>query len=173
MNRRERVLTAISHQEPDRVPTALWGSAYGITDPLYFRLLDHLGLGTPLQPFRSRRGHSVNYYDDRVLEALDTDARYVWLGFTDLAGPPARGGLDAWGVTWEQADIYLTATGHPLDQATLEDLDGYAWPDVERLIRRDELCERARILHTETDYAVVGRAIDSYGPSHPVLEQHG
>ncbi|MEA3345941.1 MAG: uroporphyrinogen decarboxylase family protein [Chloroflexota bacterium] len=163
MNHRERVLTAIRHQEPDRVPTALWGSAYGITDPLYYGLLDHLGLGTPVSPFRSRRGHSVNHYDDRVLEALDTDVRYVWLGFTDLGGPPAHGGLDAWGVGWEQADIYLTATGHPLAQATVEDLEEYAWPDVERLIRRDELREQARTLHTETDYAVVGRAVDSYG----------
>ena len=163
MDHRERVLTAINHQEPDRVPTALWGSAYGITDPLYHELLAYLNLGQPVPAFRTRRGHTVNYYDERVLEALDIDVRYVWLGFTDLGGPPAGGGLDAWGVSWEQRVIYLTATQHPLEEATVDDVDAYPWPDVELCVRRDELCQRARYLKEQTDYAVVGRAADSYG----------
>lgn len=164
MNHRERVLMAMAHEEPDRVPTALWGSAYGITDPLYFDLVKHLGLGDPLPPFRRRRGHTVNHYDDRVLEALDVDVRHVWLGFSDLGGPPAGGGPDAWGVGWEQAGIYLTATQHPLAEAAMDALASFPWPDVDRLIRRDELRERARYLKEKTDYAVVGRAVDSYGP---------
>jgi uroporphyrinogen decarboxylase len=163
MDHRERVLTAVGHQEPDRVPAALWGSAYGITDPLYHSLLEHLNLGQPVPPFRTRHGHSVNYYDDRVLEALDVDVRYVWLGFTDLGGPPAGGGADAWGVGWEQRGIYLTATQHPLAEATLDDLDGYPWPDVETFACRDELRQRARYLKEQTDYAVIGRAVDSFG----------
>jgi len=163
LDHRERVLTAVNHQEPDRVPTALWGSAYGITDPLYLELLEYLNVGQPVPPFRTRRGHTVNYYDDRVLEALDTDARYVWLGFTDLGGPPAGGGLDAWGVGWEQRGIYLTATHHSLEKATVDDLDDYPWPDVEPFIHRDQLRQRARYLKEQTDYAVVGRAVDSFG----------
>ena len=70
MDHRERILTAINHAEPDRLPTALWGSAYGITDPLYFDLLKRFNLGEAVPPFRRRKGHTVNYYDDRVLEAL-------------------------------------------------------------------------------------------------------
>jgi uroporphyrinogen decarboxylase len=105
MDHRERVLVAVNHQEPDRLPTALWGSAYGMTDPLYRELLEYLNVGQPVLPFRTRRGHTVNYYDDRVLEALDTDVRYVWLGFTDLGGPPAGSGLDAPGGGWEQKGI--------------------------------------------------------------------
>jgi len=163
MDHRERVLTAINHQEPDRVPVALWGSAYGITDPLYRQLVAHLGLNRPLPPFRTRRGHTVNYYDDRVLDALDTDTRYVWLGFTDLAGPPAGGGLDAWGIGWEQVGIYLTATQHPLAEATIEDLETFPWPNVESFIQREQSLQRARYLKEQTDYAVVGRAVDSYG----------
>ena len=50
MDHRTRVLTAINHEEPDYVPTALWGSAYGITDELYFKLLDVLELGSPVLP---------------------------------------------------------------------------------------------------------------------------
>lgn len=162
MDHRERLLTAINHQQPDRVPTAIWGSAYGITDPLYFDLLKVLKLGEPVAPFRRRKGHTVNYYDDRVLDALNTDVRHVWLGFTDLGGPIADG-RDAWGVGWKQAGIYLGPINYPLENASVNDLDRYAWPDVDQLVRRDELQQRAKYLKEQTDYAIVGRAADSYG----------
>ncbi len=155
---------AINHQQPDRVPTALWGSAYGVTDALYLDLLKELKLGDPVPPFRRRLGHTVNYYDDRVLEALGTDVRHVWLGFTDLGGPARGGAVDAWGVGWTQAGIYLGPTTYPLENATAADLDLFAWPAVDRLVRRDELLERARYLKEKTHFAVVGRACDSYGP---------
>jgi uroporphyrinogen decarboxylase len=163
MDHRERILMAINHQQPDRLPTAIWGSAYGITDSLYFELLKELKLGDPVSPFRRRLGHTVNYYDDRVLDVLDTDVRHVWLGFTDLGGPIANGN-DAWGVGWTQAGIYLGPTSFPLENATVEDLDRFTWPNVDQLVRRDELRERAKHLKEKTDFAVVGRAVDSYGP---------
>lgn len=78
MNSRERVLTSIAHRESDRVPVALWGGPYGLVDDLYFRVLDLLEVGDPLPPFR--RGHTINHLDDRVLEALGVDTRYVWPG---------------------------------------------------------------------------------------------
>jgi hypothetical protein len=37
------VLSTIAHEEPDRVPLALWGSWFGVTDKLYFNVLDTLG----------------------------------------------------------------------------------------------------------------------------------
>jgi uroporphyrinogen-III decarboxylase len=36
--------------------------------------------------------------------------------------------------------------------------------DVDQLVRRDELLERAKYLKEKTDFAVVGRFCDSYGP---------
>lgn len=164
MHPRERVLTAVAHAEPDRVPVALWGSAYGVTDPLYLRLLAHLGLGEPVAPFRRRRAHTVNYYDDRLLEALQIDVRHVWSGFTDLAGPDAEGGTDAWGIVWVRRGIYPSPATHPLAHSAIEDLERFAWPEVERYVRRDELLQRARFLRERTPYAVVARAPDSYGP---------
>ena len=143
---------------------ALWGSAYGVTDPLYLELLKYLKLGEPAEPFRQLMGHSVNYYDDRILDALDVDTRYVWLGFTDVGGPPRGGGTDAWGIRWEQMGIYLWPAGNPLADTTVEELETWKWPDVEQFVRLDEARERARYLKQQTDHAVVGRAVDSYGP---------
>ncbi len=164
MNHRERVLTAVSHAEPDMVPTAVWGSAYGITDPLYFELVKVLGLGNPVAPFRRRLGHTINYYDDRLLDALDVDVRHVDCGFSDLGGPAQGGGEDAWGIRFDQSGIYLSAVTHPLEDAGLEELGAFSWPDVEKYLRRAEMVERAQFLRDKTDFAVVGRACDSFGP---------
>ena len=78
MKPRKRVQLALKHQEADRVPLALWGGPYGVVDELYFKLLDKLGLEKPVSSFRS--GHTINHIDDRILERLDTDTRYVWPG---------------------------------------------------------------------------------------------
>jgi uroporphyrinogen decarboxylase len=164
MNHRERVLAAINHVEPDFVPIAIYGSAHGITDPLYFELLRTFNLGEPVAPFRPRMGHTINYYDDRILEALDIDVRHVDCGFTDMGGPSAGGGMDSWKVRYAQSGLYLSAINYPLQNASISDLDTFVWPDVENLLHRDELKQRARHLKEKTDYAVVGRAIDSYGP---------
>lgn len=164
LSHRERVLAAINHIEPDRVPLALWGSAYGVTDPLYFDLAKLLGLDGLVAPFRRRMGHTVNYYDERILDALDIDVRYVDCGFTDLGGPPRGGGVDSWGVRYGQAAMYLSPVGHPLEKASAADLEDYPWPAVERYVRLEESVARARFLREKTDYAVVGRACDSYGP---------
>lgn len=176
MDHRERVVRALAHQEPDRVPLALWGSAYGITDGLYRNLLRGLGW-EPLPPFRRRRGHTVNYYDDRILDLIDADVRHVWLGSTDLASPPAEGGVDAWGVPWRKVGGYrfgyLFAGDPPLAQAEVEDLESYPWPQVEALVRKEELRERARYLRDETDYAVAARAVASYGPFEQACQLRG
>jgi uroporphyrinogen decarboxylase len=164
MTSRERVLTALHHQEPDRVPTALWGSYYTLQDQTYFNLLKHLGITEPVQPFRRFRGHNSNYYDDRILDYLDTDIRYVWLGFTDLGGPQLGTGVDAWGVRWERIGPYVSSVEHPLANATVEDLETYPWPDVEKLIRVDELRARLQVLQKDGKYAIAARAVNSYGP---------
>ncbi len=164
MNHRQRVLAAINHQEPDCVPIAIGGSAHGITDPLYFALLQQLGLGEPVPPFRPRMGHTINYYDDRVLEALDIDVRHADCGFTDLGGPAGGGSSDAWGVRYAQSGLYLTATSYPLLDAGAEDLARYPWPAVETLLHRDDFRRRLQTLREADEYAVVGRSYDSYGP---------
>ena len=50
MTPRERVLTALAHNEPDIVPIALGGGPYGIVDELYLRLVNFLDLGEPVSP---------------------------------------------------------------------------------------------------------------------------
>ena len=52
MNSRERVLCAINHQEPDRVPVDLGGTRQsGIAASAYHKLKQKLGLDTPTRIF--------------------------------------------------------------------------------------------------------------------------
>ena len=164
MTPRERVLTALNHEEPDRVPTALWGSYYTLQDQTYFNLLEFLELGEPVPPFRRFKTRNSNYIDDRILDRLGTDTRCVWSGFSDLGGARPPDFKDAWGVTWRQMGSHVTAIDAPLAGATIDELGRYDWPDVERYLILDDLRARHKALRNQADYAIVARAVNSYGP---------
>ena len=173
MTPRERVLTALHHQEPDRVPTALWGSYYTLQDPTYFNLLRHLGLGDPVPPFRRFLTKSCNYLDDRVLDRLGTDVRYVWLGFDDLGGARADTLVDAWGVRHQRIGSSVYAVGHPLAEATAEQIAAYAWPQPEQYVNVEQLGERLGMLRSAGRCAIAARAVASYGPFEQACEMRG
>ena len=164
MNARERVLTALAHQEPDRVPLALWGSYYTLQDQTYFDLLSHLGMDEPVPPFRRYKSRNSNFLDDRILDRLGTDIRYVWLGFTDPGGARPDTLQDAWGVQWARMGPNITPVGAPLANASIEQVADYAWPDPEQYIRKDELRDRLAMLRSTSKCAIAARAVNSYGP---------
>ncbi len=164
MRSRERVVMALRHQEADRVPMALWGSYYTPQDQTYFKMLQCMDLGLPLPPFRRFKTRNSNYYDDRILDRLGTDIRYVWVGFTDLGGARPDTMVDAWGVQWKRLGPNVSSVGHPLADATIEDIEEYPWPDPERYVSIPELKERLAMLKRNGSYAIAARAVNSYGP---------
>ena len=159
MNSRERVLAALNHQEPDRVPLALGGGPYGIIDDLYLKLVKTLNLGKPVKPFRS--GHSISYMDDRLLEALGTDTRYCWPGL--LPNSPVRQGddddsfLDSYGQVWKRALPYYYAGKGILENSNdINDIERLVqWPDLKSPQWVSGVAERAAFLKNETDYFIV------------------
>jgi uroporphyrinogen decarboxylase len=160
----ERVRTALAHQEPDRVPLGLWGSYYTLNDDTYFQILKYLKLGDPVVPFRRYLNRNSNYYDDRVLERLETDMRYVWSGFTDLGGARPDTLIDAWGVQWKRIGPHITSSAPPLAGAHIEQVEEYSWPDVEKYLTIPALKERIKELKKSGEHAIVARAVNSYGP---------
>ncbi len=167
MTPRERVATALDHQEPDRVPTALGGGPYGIVDELYFKLLDVFDLGEPVEQFRT--GHNITYLDDRVFERLGVDTRYVWPGaspsspHTPTDDPNVF--LDGYGQPWKQAFPYWYATDGILAGKGVDDIDALVhWPDPTDPRWTAGVRERARFLKEETDYYVIARMVTSHGP---------
>lgn len=174
---RQRVLKAIAHQEPDRVPIALGGGSYGIVDPLYLRLIQHLGLGAPVPPFRS--GHSISYMDDRLLERLGTDFRYCWPGM--LPNSPVFPGeipdtfYDSYGQVWKRAQPYYYAGEGLLQEASsIDDIERLVrWPDLSDPRWTAGLAERACLLKENTDYFVVMRMVASHGPFQTACDLRG
>jgi uroporphyrinogen decarboxylase len=175
MTSRERVLAAMMGQEPDRVPLVLWGSYYTLNDDTYLNMLKHLDLGEPVPPFRKKMPRNSNYYDDRVLDRLGADARYIWSGFTDLGGARMDGDrLDAWGVQWERRGPNITSTGFPLAEATIEEVEAYSWPDPARYFDFDLIENRLATLKRDyPTHAVGARAVNSYGPFEQASELRG
>ena len=161
MTSRERVLTALNHQEPDRVPTALWGGTYGLVDDLYLALLKVMDWGEPVAPFRS--GHNISYIDDRVLDRLGTDTRYVWPGASPSSPRPDTM-RDGFGQPWKKALPYYYPDTGILAEAGLDDIDRLvAWPDPADPRWTAGVRERARLLKEQTDAFVIGRMVTSHG----------
>jgi uroporphyrinogen decarboxylase len=177
MTHRERVLMALAHEEPDIVPTALGGGPYGLVDDLYLRLIKHLGLGEPVQPFRS--GHSISYMDDRLLEKLNTDLRYCWPGL--LPNSPVTQGeddetfYDSYGQVWKRAlPYYYAGEGILKDASSIDDIEARVrWPDLSDPRWMQGVAERAQQLRDSTDYFVVMRMIASHGPFQTACDLRG
>jgi uroporphyrinogen decarboxylase len=159
MTPRERVMAALAHKEPDRVPVDFMGTAGCLVDMAYFALLDHLGLEGEGREFR--QGESVRHYDERVLQALDVDFRRVWMRPpANWQPPPMDEGLsmDEWGMIRKRLGSITPFINTPLEHATISDLDSYPWPNPYDPGRVEGLADEARRLSETTDYAIAARA---------------
>lgn len=108
MNSHERVLTAFAHEPPDRVPA--W---CGASDEFWAKAKGELGLDD--------EGLRLRFRDDfrRVF------GRYAGPELPLSPGATFRTpfGIERTGLGWGQP------LSHPLAQATLDDVHGFAWPD--------------------------------------------
>lgn len=159
MNRRERVLTALRLQEPDRVPVDLGATAVsGIHREASHRLKAFLGIAAKEQIQDLNQGLVTPPED--ILQRFGVDFRRVALrpSKTQAAAMPAGDQetyRDEWGMLRRRTALYWEIVEHPLANATLADLRHYPWPDPRDPARVAGLAEEARRLYQETDYALV------------------
>lgn len=125
MKARERVLTAIEHKEPDRVPLDVW-----FRTSLWKSIKNHFGV-TDEGAVRKKLG--VDFYEVVMNGPAEFEKRGVLLDMMPWSSViPLPGGLykDEWGVTYEigaTGDFYHIVD-HPLQH--MESLDDYAFPDI-------------------------------------------
>jgi uroporphyrinogen decarboxylase len=155
---RERVLHALNHEEPDRVPIFFGTSgATTMLAPGYERLKAHLGITHETAIFW--RGLQYVLMDEEALAWSGSDGR------TLLAGPApaplahdvsADAYVDGWGSLWERRPgaIYYEVVDSPIRTATIDDLDRHAWPDLAHPSRFVGLREKAKAIQ-DAGYAVV------------------
>jgi len=166
MTSRERVLAALDHREPDRVPIDLGGNQTGIHKFAYRALLDHLGIEDRVTIMDAVQ--QLARPCEAVLERFHVDTRYIAAG----AASDFKGGIvteqrdgrlwhdlvDEFGVRWSMPDdqpLYMDITLHPLAEATIDDLRTYPFPKGDDPGRFAGLRQQALTIRKETPYAVV------------------
>ncbi|NLG74531.1 MAG: hypothetical protein GX495_21110 [Chloroflexi bacterium] len=167
MNSRERVLLALNHKEPDRVPFDLGGTvATGIQARAYTRLRDYLGLPKKEakiidilqqlaqvdQDVMDRLGADVNNVAPRSSASFNIeineseDGRYYYF-------------YDEYGVGWrmpKDGGMYYDMFYHPLaGNVTLEQVENYPLPDPLDPSRFAGIREAARRVIEEEQRALV------------------
>ena len=162
MTPKERLLTALNHEEPDRIPLDLGGWVTTISEVTYNKLLKQLGINRYREVFDWLR-QTVEPEED-VLERLGVDTRYVHPGSPKLwmfepketeKGPFV---LDEWGCGFlkPESSLYYNLIDSPLRDANIDDLESYPWPDPRDPGYIEGVAEQARKLADAGQYAVVG-----------------
>jgi uroporphyrinogen decarboxylase len=169
MNSRERVLTALNHKEPDRVPFDLGGTVVtGIQAKAYRRLRQYLGLPEKETVIIDIL-QQLAQVDDDVMEYLGVDVRNVSPRSTasfkiELKETPDRQYYyfyDEYQIGWRMpidGGMYFDMFEHPLSgEITEETVDRYSLPDPIDPARFNGLRESARkVLEKEKRALVIG-----------------
>ncbi len=160
MNSKERVLMALNHEEPDRVPIDLGGRQTTLMIPAYEKLKKHLGFTNIPTQIMSHIWQTA-YMDEKVLCHFSIDTRHIRP--RNKAFAPARPFaeemefVDSWGVGRKISNGYANLCTHPLQKATsLEDIEKHPWPDPDEEFDYTGLREHAQTLYKAGEYALVG-----------------
>jgi uroporphyrinogen decarboxylase len=160
MSHRERVLRALNHQEPDRVPLDLGGTrSTSLVVEAYEKLNRHLGSEEPLRIFS--KWLNIAHPSQAMLRRFDIDTRSLSQGSPDAWQDIVFSDgsyQDEWGVVRSRppGSLYYDLTKSPLGgDADLADLEQFRWPDPHDPGRCRGLAEAAAHLQQATDYAVI------------------
>ena len=166
MTSRQRMLAALDHQTPDRVPIDLGGNQTGIHKLAYESLVKHLGIEDPIVIMDAVQ--QLARPCETLLERFHVDTRYIAAGAAadfkgDIVTQRRDGRLwhdltDEFGVTWSMPDdqpYYMDVSHHPLAKATIDDVRSYPFPKGDDPGRFAGLRQRAMELRRQTPYAVV------------------
>lgn len=164
MTSRERVLAALNHCQPDRIPIYFGGTSSFLTDAAYFQLKEYLGIKGEVEPYR--KGHTGTIYDSRILEALGADVRFLVYklenyGIKRVVNENCM--IDEWGCMLMKAGNMWSRVNPPLADAELEEAREFPFPDPTGDKGNEHLEEEARRLRETTDYAIVARSPHSAG----------
>jgi len=165
MTSRERVLTAINHEQPDRIPLVIGvNNATGIKMKPYKGIKDIAGIQAPDNYIYEWPELGTAEIDEETMRRLHCDVR----GVLDLEPESVRKRnrerdphsdcIDSWGSGQTEITPGNWFPGiHPLAEAkTIEDLESYqGWPDMSDPSRIAHVRETARRLAEENQFAIM------------------
>ena len=144
MNSRERVLAAINHQEPDRIPLDLGsGHACKFTKYFYEKLLDYFGITDEKDRLEiCQKPYQLVYASDKVMDLLKTDVRNCRVHYMpnpDFKSPYVKEWSDDqynyytndFGTSYRMpktGGLYYDNTGTELDADDEDKDETFVWP---------------------------------------------
>lgn len=161
---RERVLAAINHEEPDRVPIVIGASnATGLKAGPYRGLKQLLGVTSEDRYIYDWPELGTILPDEAVLERLHADVRGIFDSFPaatlarNAARPAHSPFIDDWGSGQVEVEDGTWYPGvHPLAEATTIDaIERYPWPDMDDPSRVADVRAAAARLAADNQYAIL------------------
>lgn len=164
MTSRQRVLAAIHHEQPDRVPIVI-GSSNTTTLKMqaYQALKQHLGIQAEDRYIYDWPELGSALPDEATLQRLHSDVRGVLDRFPEQTyqrnrnRPEHSPFIDDWGSGQKEIEPGVWYPGiHPMSEAeTLEAIENYPWPDMDDPYRVALVHEQASQLAEENEYAII------------------
>lgn len=166
MNSRERTLAALNHQEPDRVPLDIGGTAVsGIHIVAYKALRRYLDLDNKTIGVQNLSGQ-IARLDEDFLERLRIDTRFINPRNTTNETVELREEGEYWAYDDEwnigrrqpkKNGLYFDIYKHPFDtEDVFERLKTYSWPDATDVRRLLILREQALTARKKGKLSVLG-----------------
>lgn len=162
MNSRDRVLTSLNHQNPDKIPLDL-GSSYvtGISKVAYLNLMHYLKKDIGEIEFSDTLQQLVIPKEELLVE-LGVDIRGLIPNIVRKKPNIQESGkskyfTDEWGVTWEmpEGSLYFSLVKSPLSgNIDMDDIDNFPWPDTGNIKLIEGLEEKAKKFYDD-GYAVI------------------
>jgi len=161
MTSRERVLKAMEHKEPDRVPIDLGGYQTGIMVNTYNKVKKLLGFTEKTKILEPKQQLAVP--DEEFLKHFNIDTRYIFPR-SSLPWNPKElpDGSSIFVVEWcHQTMIkkpncpYYEFYDYPLAQASIGNINRFSWPDPDAPQRVEGLKEEIENLCKNTECAIV------------------
>lgn len=163
MNSKERVLSALNHQEPDRVPVDLGGSANtSINLFAWKKLSNYLEMmkNTDTSKITSERFLTVTPCE-KMLKEFHVDTRSLDLLKAHPQSYQIKKEIEetGWGVIWRKAkgEVSYSPGIRPLanKDPTLETIEKFSWPDASEFLNDDFQQYISEASNINSEYATV------------------
>ncbi len=133
----DRVMTAINHSEPDRVPIDFGSRETTIHEEPYLELKRYLKIKNKSIQYKQFFLKSIEV-DREVLDYLGSDIMNIEIGMEKVSNPKIKLDFDnnifinEWGTRYSASKDrkFLKYFDFPLKTLNKSDIDSYKWPDV-------------------------------------------
>lgn len=160
MNSRERVILALDHKEPDRVPIDIGGAlATSMHLNFYRELKKELSIDESNDKILQFALQTAAI-SEKMLEKLHGDIVLIYTnppkGWKREIDAADNSYIDEWGIKYKlnKSGLYYDIIGHPLKGVSIQSLEKYNWPDPYNEGRFEGIEKKAKYFYENTDYAI-------------------